>query len=234
MNKIRVSTSEMFDLIKRQYDRKEFVDLWIHIIQNGFVFNEFTLLWDNFYIYKVKLIDSEDKGHRVKIKKIYEVKDGTHRNTVYDFSIDSYHENLTSGFRKLNGKSVTDLYLSGDREIIDDTWSVDVLPVMAFMQYVVYEAMHREPIEVEVTKRKYRPMAERTYKPNNNKVYKLIDVVRKYEKHLNHAKRHMTCEHWEVKGHFRHYKNGKVVYIKPYSKGKGKEERSVTDREYRL
>ena len=30
------------------------------------------------------------------------------------------------------------------------------------------------------------------------------------------------CEAWGVRGHYRHYKNGKVVYIAPYQKGKGR------------
>lgn len=30
------------------------------------------------------------------------------------------------------------------------------------------------------------------------------------------------CEAWSVRGHYRHYKSGKVVYIKPYTKGKGR------------
>ncbi len=36
--------------------------------------------------------------------------------------------------------------------------------------------------------------------------------VRPYTRHI---------EAWEVKGHYRHYKNGKTVYIKPYQKGEG-------------
>ncbi len=36
--------------------------------------------------------------------------------------------------------------------------------------------------------------------------------------------RHFTrhCEAWMVRGHYRKYKSGKTVYIKPYQKGKGK------------
>lgn len=30
------------------------------------------------------------------------------------------------------------------------------------------------------------------------------------------------CEAWMVRGHYRHYKSGKVVYIKPHQKGKGR------------
>ena len=34
-------------------------------------------------------------------------------------------------------------------------------------------------------------------------------------------------EAWGVRGHERHYKNGKVVFIKPYTKGKGKPKETV-------
>jgi hypothetical protein len=30
------------------------------------------------------------------------------------------------------------------------------------------------------------------------------------------------CEAWMVRGHYRHYKSGKVIYINPYKKGHGK------------
>lgn len=30
------------------------------------------------------------------------------------------------------------------------------------------------------------------------------------------------CEAWSVRGHYRHYKSGKVAYIRPYTKGKGR------------
>lgn len=32
-----------------------------------------------------------------------------------------------------------------------------------------------------------------------------------------------TCEAWSVRGHYRHYKTGKVAYVKPYIKGKQKD-----------
>lgn len=36
---------------------------------------------------------------------------------------------------------------------------------------------------------------------------------------------HRVTASWGVRGHFRHYKNGKVVYIKPYTKGSDKDKR---------
>lgn len=36
---------------------------------------------------------------------------------------------------------------------------------------------------------------------------------------------HRVASSWGVRGHFRHYKNGKTVYIKPYTKGADKDKR---------
>lgn len=41
------------------------------------------------------------------------------------------------------------------------------------------------------------------------------DGQRKYERH---------CDGWNVRGHYRHYKSGKIVFIKPFKKGSGTNE----------
>ena len=40
------------------------------------------------------------------------------------------------------------------------------------------------------------------------------------------ARKHavITCPCWGVRGHFRHYKNGKVIFIEPHLKGKDKDQ----------
>ena len=107
-----------------------------------------------------------------------------------------------------------------EMEIDDET--LDILVPMFFMHYCVEKAMNREIIECKKTNKKYKPINERI-KSKPKTEYKLFEIIRKYEKHMNHNRHNMTCEHWEVKGHFRHYKNGKVIYIKPFSKGKNKD-----------
>lgn len=42
----------------------------------------------------------------------------------------------------------------------------------------------------------------------------------------------ITCESWEVSGHYRTYKNGKKVWIKPYRKGKKRDEVTPTPNTY--
>lgn len=56
----------------------------------------------------------------------------------------------------------------------------------------------------------------------SNPIYiKDLSVQYVYEPHES-RKYQRYCESWGVRGHFRHYKSGKVIYISPYKKGFGK------------
>lgn len=49
------------------------------------------------------------------------------------------------------------------------------------------------------------------------------------------TRREITCPVWEVRGHMRHYKSGKTVYVAPYRKGKERDSASaVPGKEYVL
>ena len=74
------------------------------------------------------------------------------------------------------------------------------------------------------------PKEERIYigsnkKKNNSKNKKMTRVIRSYNitKHMITEsvgnKHDINCLCWYVSGHFRHYKNGKKVFIQPYWKG---------------
>lgn len=48
------------------------------------------------------------------------------------------------------------------------------------------------------------------------------------------TRRNMVCPAWEVRGHYRHYKSGKTIYISPFMKGKKRCSESPRDKEYRV
>lgn len=57
-------------------------------------------------------------------------------------------------------------------------------------------------------------------------VIKDISVQYVYEPH--ETRKYMRhCEAWNVRGHYRHYKSGKVIYVKPHAKGNGKQKTTV-------
>lgn len=47
-------------------------------------------------------------------------------------------------------------------------------------------------------------------------------IIYEYEKTDVHKEFTRHCEAWNVRGHYRHYKSGKVSFVKPYTKGKGR------------
>lgn len=224
MNRIRVSSKEILNIISdNSVFESEAPELLNHIYQHGFIFNEYCLIWEDTYIYKVRIKGIGD-DQVIYIKKIYETSTGKHEHKNIEFTLEDYLENLSEFYEKYNDtKEYT-------KEIVEDSWSADYTPVISFMQYVLYRAKNQEVI--------YKDKADRHYNYTGkaaatNKEYKLIDVIRHYAEHINHGKHNITCEHWIVKGHFRHYRSGKVVYIKPFSKGKNKNA-TPADREYRL
>lgn len=73
---------------------------------------------------------------------------------------------------------------------------------------------------------------------NADKIY-LLDEIVDYvnENGLTIAKsgnRAITCPCWDVRGHYRHYKSGKVVFIKNYEKGKEKGKVKPKDKTYTI
>ncbi len=61
---------------------------------------------------------------------------------------------------------------------------------------------------------------------------KVISSDEKLSKKLSSKKRQKLTESWTVRGHYRHYKSGKTVYVNPYTKGS--KNGKTTPREYKV
>lgn len=98
-------------------------------------------------------------------------------------------------------------------------------------------------IDKEIKDRKQKKMPTpkrhtREYRKScvSDRVY-LMDDLYIYAKDKDDQEREhheMLCPCWEVRGHYRHYKSGKVVFIKAFKKGKEKDKVSPKNREYYL
>ena len=226
---IRITTNELIDVLTMKKEKEKEVEIWEHLVNNGFIFNEYTLTVRGKYfgedldvIYKVKVEDVKDK-QKIKIREIMIKPNGKRIIKETETTVGDYLDKLNITLRESLKKHPKE-WTKNDSDVM--------LCPMCFMHYCIDKAMNREYEEKTVTQKRYKPISER--KPSKKKTeYKLFEIIRKYEKHINHNRHNMTCEHWEVKGHFRHYKSGKVVYIKPFSKGKNKDVK-VENRVYKL
>ena len=73
-----------------------------------------------------------------------------------------------------------------------------------------------------------------TGKSSENKVFLFNDII-KYiyeESTSNSSKKNINCPCWSVRGHYRHYKSGKVVFVRSYEKGKDKGNSKAVDKTY--
>jgi hypothetical protein len=115
------------------------------------------------------------------------------------------------------------------------------------MVYVNYIMEHPEIKEIERKKRGRKPKNEKANsnmaaskqsatEPKNVNINGIRFVVKNNianKLKSNKIQRTMSC--WTVRGHYRHYKNGRVVYIKSYEKGNRKQKgRSAKQKTYTI
>ena len=146
------------------------------------------------------------------------------------------------GFNPLNGRVTGDNQLTGDsysytyrRGENDDGWYFDGhLPtppagltaegacntmhviLMSVFMYICCKSRERvERVSPEVTRKE-----RENYEYRDRELYLLNDIIKYVSIHPNKKSIKYRCECWGVRGHIRHYKNGKVVFIEPYKKGR--------------
>ena len=107
--------------------------------------------------------------------------------------------------------------------------------LMRTMSYINWLMQNPEYKEIEVHhresngKHKKNPTTKNSGIKNTtpkNKIIKINNIKFKTTNTnivtgLKTKKKRMSLGSWGVRGHFRHYKDGKIVYIKPYTKGRG-------------
>lgn len=66
----------------------------------------------------------------------------------------------------------------------------------------------------------------KTKAKSEDKIYLLDDIVEYVNENefsdFSSEKHMINCPCWNVRGHYRHYKNGRVIFVKSYEKGKEK------------
>lgn len=73
---------------------------------------------------------------------------------------------------------------------------------------------------------------EKPYEYRNRECFLLNDIIRYTG---THQTRHsIRCECWGVRGHIRHYMDGKTVFIEPYKKGRKRDVMEPKAKEYRV
>lgn len=99
---------------------------------------------------------------------------------------------------------------------------------------ITYHVMNyqRDRREAHPVPRKYS--REHRLSTSQNKIYLLDDIIKYvHDNYVPQGGHHdIKCPCWEVRGHYRHYKSGKVIFIPSYKKGKDREQVEPKEKEY--
>ena len=122
---------------------------------------------------------------------------------------------------------------------IDETierWLRRVFSALLYsMMYIMsYPRNHKQV--THKSSHKYKYSREHRLSTESNKIWLLDDIVNyvaeKYVPEGGH--REIMCPCWEVRGHYRHLKSGKVIFIRPFKKGKERTTAEPKTHEYYL
>lgn len=125
-------------------------------------------------------------------------------------------------------------YHSGELKDID----VRIIEMVhAFTSNILFSMSYimnypRERKQTRVSSHKYS--REYRLSTKQNRIYLFSDIL-KYvsDTYVPEGQHHnIQCPCWEVRGHYRHYKNGHVVFIRSYKKGKQKDTAQPIGKEY--
>ena len=123
-----------------------------------------------------------------------------------------------------------------DNDIFGDVscdWADYLYSVMSYIMTTPREKVTKSMKKtIDLNKRKENKKAD--YK--ENKIYLLNEIVEYVNENGLTDKpagtREIQCTCWTVRGHYRHYKGGKVVFVKNYIKGKDRENLMPKDKIY--
>ena len=123
-----------------------------------------------------------------------------------------------------------------DNDIFGDVscdWADYLYSVMSYIMTTPREKVKKTiNKEIDLKERK----ENRKYDYKENKIHLLSEIVEYVKENGLTTKpvgtREIQCPCWSVRGHYRHYKNGNVVFIKNYEKGKEKGKTKPKDKIY--
>ena len=95
------------------------------------------------------------------------------------------------------------------------------MPILKLKQYIMNKSYERTVVQREARVDDGGIVAGKKATSNNaaKTTQFLLDDIIEYVSRSGHNHKYI-CECWGVRGHFRHYKDGKVTWISAYEKGK--------------
>lgn len=105
---------------------------------------------------------------------------------------------------------------------------------MYFIEYIMTHGGEKKLKDKPNVKENKEQNGKKKRKKKNSRqtIYLLEEIVEYANSGI--GKHEVTCPCWQVRGHYRHYKNGKTVFIKSFYKGKRRETQDCIPNTYKV
>lgn len=180
-----------------------------------FIFDEFALLFGKDSENPIYILVNAENGIDEEIYfNLLKMENGEIKEIQYSFSHD--YQNKYDGLQvycSVNEERYTNI----GHDLAQMVLRVIIYVLNAPRNKVIKESNNKP--KTNKNKRNYNSRIQ------NKNVYLLSEIVEYENNNLalkNKSTRKISCDCWGVRGHYRHYKNGNVVFIKEYKKGKNR------------
>ncbi len=210
LDKIELSINELWNLLKWRDDNKDLVHNYRQVITEGIIDVKGGMtIYFKFVDDRITIYESYTDG-KIMCKLMTERLGGKYRVLT-----SWINEDMVKVFKMYD-------ITFNEMDLIADTCTT-VSSCMAYLENFHTEVERSEPLKMSNTQRR---RAEWHNRNNPSRVIKLQRVVYRIPdgaRHINPDKipRQKHTESWGVRGHPRHYKNGKKIWVHPYTKDTG-------------
>lgn len=198
-----------------------------------------TLTIDDFCFQKFKIVYPE-----YKTTAIIELNNGTKSGKAkYHFgirgstiSVEWDFENYEYDFEESQG--IKNNCVKPDKKVFDEQgkyeYFIIVQEVLDICHYIMTTKRNRvtktrgENLKIESAKSKKNKYSQKVYLLDE-----IVEYVNENGLTISPIGTHkINCPCWSVRGHYRHYKSGKVVFVKEHKKGKDRANEQPKDKTY--
>lgn len=201
---------------------------------NFFIFDEFKLIIKEENQKHINWISINDGVYKVRHRIIFK---SMYKDIEFSFIENEGKINFIESPKgeyaeAMNKLSYTSEQLLGFNTPAEAYCSAEALFIFTTIQYIMNKSYERNIIQKEANERTNSETKKKYGKSDKVIHYLLNDIIN----YVSHSKciHNIHCECWEVRGHFRHYKNGTVVWIRSYKKGSKRNEMDINSKKYAI
>ena len=124
---------------------------------------------------------------------------------------------------KINKDSYENLTKSCGEDHSGQNWSTIEFIVRLFLYtntFMIYYKDVATNVEEKVCMKQSESKPYKHHSRGTVRMYKSYTLKKNWKTQVNRKKAEIHCLAWGVRGHFRHYKNGKTIFVNAYVKGK--------------